>query len=148
RAQVTPEAGSGLGTEVRRRDGRGDLDERDREHPATGPHDVARVPLGDAEVDDPASEAGQVQRGDRAGQLEQDEHDERVPIRTQVLPHESEQHYFFFVVEAVEAVVAAVASVRRDWLRAPSSRTATSSSGVELSPASMGWTLESVSMRR
>ena len=91
-AQVAAHAHGDPGGEVGRAHGRGDLHEADAEHERAVADDEAGVALGHALVDDLAVEAGQVERGDGADELEQhDEHD-LARVGPQVAAEQSDQH--------------------------------------------------------
>jgi hypothetical protein len=81
RAHVAAERHRGARAEVDRADGADDLHHRHGQHPAARGHDVAGVAARDAEVDDVGVEAGQVERGDRADQLQHDHRGELTPVR-------------------------------------------------------------------
>ena len=71
RAHVAAEAHRGPRAEVDRGDRADDLDQADQQHPAAGAQDVVGVAPGHALVDDVGVEAGQVERGHGADELEQ-----------------------------------------------------------------------------
>ena len=90
---VPAEAHGGAGAEIDGDDRADDLQHRDGQHDAAGRDDVTGVALGHALVDDVGVQRGQVQRGDRADQLEDDHGGQRAAVGTQVGAQQANQHH-------------------------------------------------------
>ena len=69
-----------------------DLDDADREHPAADVHDVAGVAAGHALVDDVGVQAGQVERGEGADQLQPDHRGQPAAVGPQVTDEQADEH--------------------------------------------------------
>ena len=92
RAQVAAERHRHARAEVDGDDGADDLPEGDREHDPADLQDVGGVARRDALVDDVGLEAGQKQRGDRLGGLEDDHPQDQEPVGPQVADQEFAEH--------------------------------------------------------
>ena len=92
RAQVAAERHRGPRPDVHRGAAAEDLHERDHQHHGAGAHDVAGVAAGHAAVDDVGVQAGQVQRGHGADELQQHDERERPAVGREVLLQDPDQH--------------------------------------------------------
>ena len=83
-----PKAMAVFGAPVDGDDGADHQHQGDDQHEAAGPHDVVRVALDDAVVDDVGVEVRQVEVGDRLDEQQADHEDELPPVGRQALPEQ------------------------------------------------------------
>ena len=134
-AGVAAEAHGRPGSEVDRGDRADDLHAGHREHQGADAQDVARVALGHAVVDDVGVEARQVERGQRAEQLEHDHGEQGPGVRPQAGPEQGDQHGCPPGVRGFRSVI--------PWSRTSAMRSAASGWLSEMA----GWVAAKVSSR-